>query len=144
MDFEVLHQGLLAIGYSDDTADAKIAHDIVLKAISDYKSRFIIKGGFLIASMVGLESRATMDMDVDFLHYSLANESIRKFVSRLSRVAPCRISIKGRIVLLKQQEYKGKRIFLTLTDAAKHVIETKIDVGHYIGGQKNVYLDTGR
>lgn len=32
-------------------------------SLSDYKSRFIIKGGFLIASMVGLESRATMDLD---------------------------------------------------------------------------------
>ena len=32
-------------------------------SLSDYKSRFIIKGGFLIASMVGLDSRATMDLD---------------------------------------------------------------------------------
>lgn len=131
MDFEVLHQGLLAIGYSDDTADAKIAHDIVLKAICDagFHDHLTIKGGVVMSGLTNVVRRATMDMDVDFLHYSLANESIRKFVSRLSRVAPCRISIKGRIVLLKQQEYKGKRIFLTLTDAAKHVIETKIDVG---------------
>ena len=38
-------------------------------SLSDYKSRFIIKGGFLIASMVGLESRATMDMDATIKNY---------------------------------------------------------------------------
>ena len=32
-------------------------------SLSDYKDKYIIKGGFLISSMVGLSSRATMDMD---------------------------------------------------------------------------------
>ena len=32
-------------------------------SVSEYRNNFIIKGGFLIASMVGLNSRATMDMD---------------------------------------------------------------------------------
>lgn len=112
MDFETLRQKLLSIGYSDDTADAKIAHDIVLKAVWDagFHDHLTIKGGVVMSGLTDVVRRATMDMDVDFLHYSLANESIRKFVSRLSRVAPCKISIKGRIILLKQQEYKGKRV----------------------------------
>ena len=33
-------------------------------SLSKYKDNFILKGGFLIASMVGLDTRATMDMDV--------------------------------------------------------------------------------
>ncbi len=32
-------------------------------SVSEYRNNFIIKGGFLIASMVGLNSKATMDMD---------------------------------------------------------------------------------
>lgn len=32
-------------------------------SLSSYRENFIIKGGFLIASMVGLDSRTTMDMD---------------------------------------------------------------------------------
>ena len=32
-------------------------------SLSRYRDNYIIKGGFLIASMVGLDSRATMDMD---------------------------------------------------------------------------------
>jgi hypothetical protein len=31
-------------------------------SISRYRSNFILKGGFLIAAMVGLETRATMDI----------------------------------------------------------------------------------
>lgn len=32
-------------------------------SVSDYQDNFIIKEGFLIASLVGLDSRATMDLD---------------------------------------------------------------------------------
>ena len=35
MDFDALKDRLVAAGYSDDTAYAKIAHDIVLKAVQD-------------------------------------------------------------------------------------------------------------
>ena len=35
MNFTVFRDRLVAIGYSDDTAYAKIAHDIVLKAVRD-------------------------------------------------------------------------------------------------------------
>lgn len=32
-------------------------------SISDYKDRFILKGGMLVAAMVGLDARSTMDLD---------------------------------------------------------------------------------
>ena len=32
-------------------------------SVSKYHRNFILKGGFLIAAMVGLDTRATMDMD---------------------------------------------------------------------------------
>lgn len=32
-------------------------------SVSEYQQSFILKGGFLIAAMVGLDTRATMDMD---------------------------------------------------------------------------------
>ena len=30
---------------------------------SDYKSNFVIKGGFLVSSLIGINNRTTMDMD---------------------------------------------------------------------------------
>lgn len=131
MDFSVFKDKLVANGYSDDTAYAKIAHDIVLKAVRDsgFHDNLTIKGGVVMSSMTDIVRRATMDMDVDFLRYPLTNDAIRKFVSGLNHVAPCRIRISGKIETLRQQEYKGKRIHLALTDETNFSIGTKIDFG---------------
>ena len=32
-------------------------------SVSEYKDKFILKGGMLVAAMVGLDARATMDID---------------------------------------------------------------------------------
>ena len=131
MRFEALIDRLVAIGYSDETAEAKIAHDIVLMAVRDsgFHDNLTVKGGVVMSAITDIARRATMDMDVDFLRYPLTNEGIRKFVSGLGRVAPCRIRIEGGIETLHQQEYKGKRVRLTLTDEAGATIETKVDIG---------------
>lgn len=49
-------------------------------SVSEYRNNFIIKGGFLIASMVGLNSRATMDMDATIKRYPVSEETIQKMV----------------------------------------------------------------
>lgn len=131
MDFSVFKDRLVATGYSDDTAYAKIAHDIVLKAVRDsgFHDNLTVKGGVVMSAITDTARRATMDMDLDFLRYPLSNVGIRKFVSGLRRVAPCRIRISGRIETLRQQEYKGKRVHLTLVDETGFSIETKMDIG---------------
>jgi predicted nucleotidyltransferase component of viral defense system len=131
MDFSVFKDKLVAEGYSEDTAYAKIAHDIVIKAVRDsgFHDNLTVKGGVVMSSLTNVARRATMDMDLDFLRYPLTNEGIRKFVVNLNRVAPCRMQMAGKIETLKQQEYKGKRVRLALTDETGFSIETKIDVG---------------
>ena len=131
MDFSAFRDRLVAAGYSDDTAYAKIAHDIVLKAIRDagFHDKLTVKGGVVMSSITDIARRATMDMDLDFLRYPLSNDGIRKFVSGMNRMAPCRIRISGKIETLRQQEYKGKRIRLMLVDSTGYTIETKIDFG---------------
>ena len=131
MDFSVFKDKLVAEGYSEDTAYAKIAHDIVIKAVRDsgFHDNLTVKGGVVMSSLTNVARRATMDMDLDFLRYPLTNEGIRKFVVNLNRVASCRMRMAGKIETLKQQEYKGKRVRLALTDETGFSIETKIDVG---------------
>ena len=131
MDFSVFKDRLVASGYSEDTAYARIAHDIVLKAVRDsgFHDNLTVKGGVVMSSMTDVARRATMDMDVDFLRYPLANDAIRKFISGLNRVAPCRIRISGNIETLRQQEYRGKRVHLTLIDEKGFSIGTKMDIG---------------
>ena len=131
MDFQELKSKLTAIGYSEDTAYAKIAHDIVLKAARDsgFHDNLTVKGGVVMSSLTDIVRRATMDMDLDFIRYPLTNEAIRKFVSNLNRVAPCRLRIFGKIETLHQQEYKGKRVHLSLTDEMDFSVQTKVDIG---------------
>ena len=131
MDFRKLRDNLIAQGYSQRTADAKIAHDTVLQAIeaAKFHDHLTVKGGVVMSGLTGLARRATMDMDVDFLHYSLSDTAIRRFVSRLNRISSCKIAISRPIKTLKQQEYKGKRVYVTVEDANGSSIETKIDIG---------------
>ena len=82
-----------------------------------------------MSGLTNVVRRATMDMDVDFLHYSLSDTAIRRFVSRLNWISSCKIAISRPIKTLKQQEYKGKRVYVTVEDANGSSIEAKIDIG---------------
>jgi|LGOV01.1.fsa_nt_gb predicted nucleotidyltransferase component of viral defense system len=48
---------------------------------SEYKDNFILKGGILIASIVGIESRSTMDMDTTIKGYPITHKSLEKAMS---------------------------------------------------------------
>ena len=67
--------------------EKKISAQLVLQnymlervSLSSYRENFIIKGGFLIASMVGLDSRATMDMDATIKGYPVNKETIQNMI----------------------------------------------------------------
>jgi hypothetical protein len=45
-------------------------------SLSEYRQNFILKGGFLIAAIVGLDTRATMDLDTTVKGFPLTHESI--------------------------------------------------------------------
>ena len=138
MDFRSIAEKLKEYGYSPRKAEAKIAHDIVLKAIEDagFHDKVTIKGGVVMSGITDAVRRATLDMDVDFLDYSLGDTSIRRFVQRLNRVAECEVRLDGDVQELRQREYKGKRINLILTDDNRHSIKTKVDIG--VHGKKSI------
>lgn len=47
-------------------------------SVSKYHQSFILKGGFLIAAMVGLDTRATMDMAVTIKGMPVNEQTVRK------------------------------------------------------------------
>ncbi len=47
-------------------------------SLSPYRNNFIIKGGFLIASMIGLDSRTTKDLDATIIGYPVSAVSVRR------------------------------------------------------------------
>lgn len=50
---------------------------------SKYVDNFVIKGGILVSSLVGLDVRSTMDMDTTLVHLSLTEEKIKEAVNEI-------------------------------------------------------------
>ena len=52
-------------------------------SISSYKDAFVLKGGMLIASMIGIGSRTTMDMDTTLRSFPLSEDALVDIVSEI-------------------------------------------------------------
>ncbi|MDW7662811.1 MAG: nucleotidyl transferase AbiEii/AbiGii toxin family protein [Bacillota bacterium] len=50
---------------------------------SKYKDNFILKGGILIAALVGIDYRATMDIDATVKNYPINIESLTKVINEI-------------------------------------------------------------
>lgn len=53
---------------------------------SEYKDKFVIKGGMLIAAIVGLDTRSTMDLDTTLKNLPLTKDEILKAVDTIRRI----------------------------------------------------------
>lgn len=74
--------------------------------------------------------RATRDMDLDFIKYSLEDNSIIRFIDELSNVDDgIKIKIDGEIKELHYQDYDGKRVNIELFDKYGNKLKTKLDIG---------------
>lgn len=119
------------LGYEPDDARARVCQDIVLKAISksELSRNVTIKGGVVMRNMTNNIRRATQDMDIDFIRYSLSDDSIEQFIEMINCLEGFTIKRVGKIEELSQQDYKGKRVYIHITDNAGNRIESKIDLG---------------
>ena len=52
-------------------------------SVSEYKDNFILKGGLLISSMIGITERTTMDMDTTVRGIELEEENITDIVKKI-------------------------------------------------------------
>lgn len=124
---------LMAAGYSEVLAQAKVVHDAVLLAIgrSGFNANGTLKGGVVMSALTNDIRRATMDMDVDFIHHSISETGVRRFIARLQKAVPeFTMTIRGDIVDLKHEDYRGKRIFLSVKDGSiPRALRTKMDIG---------------
>ena len=59
---------------------------LVRLAASAYKDKFVLKGGMLVAAIVGLDNRATMDLDTTLKNLPLTPEAIRSALEQVSAV----------------------------------------------------------
>ena len=85
-------------------------------SLSSYCPNFILKGGLLIASMVGIQSRATMDMDATIRNFPVNEDSIQTMFMEITEI-PLNDDVNftlGKISRIREgDEYDGYRVSLT-------------------------------
>ena len=89
---------------------------LVRLSASSYREKFVLKGGMLVAAIVGLDNRATMDMDTTLKNLPLTPEAIQSALSDI-----CAISFDdgvtfevGTIFPIREDDiYGGYRVMLT-------------------------------
>ena len=85
-------------------------------AHSRYQGNFILKGGLLIASMVGLHSRATMDMDATIRNHPVNENSIKTMFEEIVSIPiddNITFSFQDVGEIRKNDAYGGYRVSLT-------------------------------
>lgn len=99
-------------------------------ACSAFKDNFVLKGGMLIASMVGLGSRSTMDMDTLIIGKTLNEDGVLFIIGEIIRVKlddGAEFSIQGIESIQEGADYPGYRVSIKAS-YAKTWQMLKIDV----------------
>ena len=84
-------------------------------SLSPYQHNFILKGGFLISAIVGLDTRATMDLDTTIKGFTLTHEAIRKIFTEICAVQiadDVQFEVVGISDIRETDDYPGIRVAL--------------------------------
>lgn len=105
-------------------------------SLSNYKHSFILKGGMLIAAMVGLDTRSTMDMDATIKGISVTRESIRAMFDEICSIPiddSVEMSVREIEDIHDEAEYAGLRVTLdTYFDRVNQTLKVDITTGDKI------------
>lgn len=84
-------------------------------SLSPYKHNFIIKGGFLVSAIVGLDTRATMDLDTTIKGFTLTHEAILSIFKDVCAVQiddDVQFEVVGVADIRETDDYPGIRVSL--------------------------------
>ena len=97
-------------------------------SVSEYKEKFVLKGGMLVAALVGLDNRATMDLDTTLKNLPLTPEAIEKALKEIFEIDlkdDVSFSLKGISPIREDDIYGGYRVAL---DAVYETIVTPMTI----------------
>lgn len=84
-------------------------------ANSSCKDKFILKGGLLIASLVGIDSRTTMDMDATVMGFALSEKTLENALTEICAIQlddDVTLTLNGIAPIRDDDEYGGFRAAL--------------------------------
>lgn len=112
-------------------------------SVSEYNNRFVLKGGMLVSSLVGIDTRATMDIDSTIRSYPLNLQDATKMINDIIAIQlPDNVNfqITGATDIMEEHEYSGLRFMLNATfENLKQVIKIDISTGDVITPAAIVY-----
>lgn len=105
-------------------------------SLSKYRDKVILKGGMLIASMVGLDNRSTMDMDTTIRNYNLSTQDAIKMIEDIIAITlddGIRFVVQKVDSIMDDAEYSGIRFKLdAMLDTMKTPLKIDISTGDVI------------
>lgn len=119
----------------------------VLKLISTslYRDSFIVKGGYLIGQMIGLDKRTTMDLDVTLKGTEMSRENLIHIFEEIlcSKTDGFSFSVDKLEPIRQDDEYGGFSLKLNATfDTLKEVVFIDITTGDKITPREITYSMT--
>lgn len=105
-------------------------------SLSEYKDKFILKGGMLVAAMVGLDARSTMDLDATVKGANVNVEDVETIISAIISV-PLEDGVTFRVKriseIMEEAEYPGVRVSMETTfDGVVTPLKIDISTGDVI------------
>ena len=105
-------------------------------SLSEYRDKFILKGGMLVAAMVGLDARSTMDLDATVKGTNVNVEDIENLISAIVSVPiddGVKFQLKSISEIMDEAEYPGIRVNMTATfDGVVTPLKNDISTGDVI------------
>ncbi len=112
-------------------------------SLSKYKNNFVLKGGILISSMVGVDFRMTKDMDLTIKNLPLNEIFIKNALEEISKIKiddGTIFKILDVLSIREEFEYSGFRARLKCQlDRTKNIIQIDITTGDVITPSEVVY-----
>ena len=105
-------------------------------SISKYKNNFILKGGMLIAAIVGIDTRSTMDLDVTIKGYTLTEEEVTAIVHDITNISiddNVRFNFKNIEEIREEADYPGYRVSVeAFFDKTRQMLKLDITSGDFV------------
>lgn len=112
-------------------------------SLSPYRSSLILKGGFLLENIVGIEERTTLDIDFAYQSKVLTQKAIEKIINEIIETkteTSVTFTFKEIIKINKKEKYEGYRVTIhAQLDNLKKTFSLDIASGDYITPRPRQY-----